>query len=116
MRNTTGWICTVFFLMTILACGGLGEPGTAFSVVPQSATTTPGGNVKIAVFVANADVVDYQYTVEGGNANGTVVPVFNDHARANYTAPQTPGTYIVHASFTQFGGQVNSADVTITVQ
>lgn len=100
---------------TILACGGLGEPGTAFAVVPKNATVAPGGTVNISIIVANVDVVSYSYSVEGGNANGTVVPVFNDHARAVYTAPMTPGSNTVNASFVQFGGQVNSGTVTISV-
>jgi hypothetical protein len=103
-------------LVTLVACGGLGTPGTAFTVAPQTATTTVGGTVKIIVVVANAPVQSYHYSVEGGDANGTVVANFNDNARAQYTAPQTPGVYTVHASFVQFGGETHSADVTITVQ
>ncbi len=109
-------ICVVVGMGCLLGCGGLGEPGTSFVVLPKTASTSPGQTVKLTVIVANADVADYQYSVEGGSANGTVAPVFNDHARALYTAPQTPGTYVVHASFIQFGGQVYSGTSTITVQ
>ena len=110
------WLFALLLALTLVACGGLGEPGTAFTVVPQNATTTMGGKVNIAVIVANADVLNYSYSVEGGNANGTVAAVFNDNARATYTAPQTTGTFVVHASFTQFGGEQHSSDITITVQ
>ena len=103
-------------LLCLVACGGLGDPGTSYAVLPKTANASPGQNVKLTVIVANADVVSFDYSVEGGDANGTVTPVFNDHARAIYTAPQTPGTYVVHASFTQFGGQVYSGTSTITVQ
>lgn len=118
MRNISWLVRTVAIMglfSALIACGGLGEPGTAFAVIPQNATTVPGGTVNISIVVANVDVVSYSYSVEGGNSNGTVVPVFNDHARAVYTAPMTPGTYKVDASFVQFGGQVNSGTVTISV-
>jgi hypothetical protein len=118
MANTTRLVRSVAVIglfSAILACGGLGEPGTAFAVVPQNATVAPGGIVNISIIVANVDVVSYSYSVVGGNANGTVAPVFNDHARAVYTAPMNSGTYTVNASFVQFGGQVNSGTVTITV-
>ena len=102
--------------LVLAACGGLGTPGTAFTVSPQTATTTIGGKVNIIVVVANADVQSYHYSVEGGDSNGTVVANFNDNARAQYTAPQTQGVYTVHASFVQFGGETHSSDVTITVE
>ena len=101
--------------MCLGACGWLGTPGTAFTVSPKTATTTVGGKVNIIVVVANADVQSYHYSVEGGDANGTVVANFNDNARAQYTAPQTPGVYTVHASFVQFCGKTHTGDVTITV-
>jgi hypothetical protein len=104
------------FTTSNFGCGGLGEPGTAFAVIPENATTTPGGTVNISVVVANADVLSYRYKVVGGAVNGTVAPNFNDRARAVYTAPQTPGAYTVEASFTQFGGQVYTGTVAITVQ
>lgn len=109
-------VAQISLVNALLACGGLGEPGTAFAVVPTTATAVTGGTVKISIIVANADVISYHYSVVGGNANGTVNPVFNDPARAIYTAPNSPGTYTVNASFVQFGGQVYSGSVTITVQ
>lgn len=102
-------------LATLVACGGM-EFGTSFSVIPQSATTTPGGTVKIAQIVANADVAFYTYSVEGGNANGVVTPVFNDPSRATYTAPQATGTYTIHAGFMQVNGEKHSSTITITVR
>lgn len=116
MTKTTRMTGLGIFVLALIACGGLGTPGTAFTVAPQSATTTANGTVKILVIVANADVQHYDYSVEGGSANGVVTPVFNDPARATYTAPSTPGIYVVHAGFTQVGGEVHSSDITITVQ
>ena len=110
------WIVFGALMSTVLACGGLGEPGTAFTVAPKTATVALGGTVKITMIVLNADVVSYRYSVEGGNANGTVVGEFGDYARATYKAPQTPGVYTVRAEFTQFGGETHSDTVTITVQ
>jgi hypothetical protein len=116
VMNPIRAISVVALSVSLFACGGLGEPGTSFAVIPQNATTAQGGTVNISVIVANADVLSYHYTVVGGAANGTVVANFNDHARAVYTAPQTPGAYTVEASFTQFGGQVYSGTVAITVR
>ena len=118
MRNISRPVRTVALiglLSALLACGGLGEPGTAFAVVPATATAVTGGTVKISIIVANADVNSYHYSVAGGNSNGIVSPVFNDPARAIYTAPNSPGTYTVNASFVQFGGHSESGTVTITV-
>ena len=112
VRNLLG--CSVF--LTILSCGGLGTPGTAWTLAPKTATTTPNGTVNIIVVVANAGVAFYNYSVEGGNTNGTVAKNFNDPARAQYTASSTPGTYTVNAGFTQINGQVHSDTITITVQ
>jgi hypothetical protein len=72
--------------------------------------------VKIAIIVANADVISFAYSVEGGDVNGIVAPVFNDNSRAIYTAPSSPGTYTIHAKFTQIGGEQHSSDVLVTVQ
>ena len=108
-------IAVIALAASLFACGGLGEPGTAFAVVPATATVVTGGTVKISIIVANADVNSYHFSVVGGNSNGTVVPVFNDPARAIYTAPISPGTYTVNASFVQFGGHSESGTVTITV-
>ena len=105
----------VIVLATLVACGGM-EFGTSFSVIPKTSTTTPGGTVKIAQIVANADVAFYTYSVEGGNANGVVTPVFNDASRATYAAPQIPGTFTIHAGFTQVNGEKHSSTITITVQ
>ena len=96
-------------------CGGY-QSGTSFAVLPHNATTTVGGTVKLTIIVANGDAVSYSYEVVGGSGNGMVTPVFNDHSRAVYQAPQVAGTYTIHAGFTLFTGETDSGDITITVQ
>lgn len=115
LNMTMKWILGLAVLLTLCSCGGLGTPGTAFAVSPKTATTTPGGTVNLIAVVANADVASYTYSVVGGSANGTVVKNFNDPARAQYTAPATPGVYTVHVTITEFSGNVDEDDATITV-
>jgi hypothetical protein len=89
-------------LLTLTACGGLLDNSTrlgGFLVMPTSATVAPHGTVQVNVQVIDTSAVSYIFTVVGGSSSGTIVPDSLDPSKAVYTAPSTPGDYVVHAGY-----------------
>ena len=79
----------------------------AISVVPTAATIPAGGTLTIKASVANVNDQAVTYAVQGGDANGVVT------TQGVYTAPATPGTYIVVV--TSNADPTKTATTTITV-
>ena len=80
----------------------------ALSVTPTAATIPVGGTLTIQASVANTNDQTVTYSVQGGDANGTVTTA------GVYTAPTTPGTYTVIT--TSNADTTKTATTVITVQ
>ena len=78
------------------------------SVTPAATTVDQGTMVELSSSVTGATNTTVTWTVEGGDANGTITPT------GAYTAPTTPGTYTVVA--TSAADSSKKARVTIIVR
>ncbi len=83
-------------------------PAVLVSATPAATTVDQGTVVELSSSVTGATNTSVTWSVEGGNANGTIT------AEGAYTAPTTPGTYTVVA--TSAADASKKARVTIIVR
>lgn len=78
------------------------------TVTPPTATLSVGGTASFAAQLNGAPTTAVNWSVQEGNAGGTV------DANGNYTAPATPGTY--HILVTSQADTTQQATAVVTVQ
>ncbi len=113
-----------FLLAT--GCGGLGDQCAnhniecrdhTYVLTPKQVAVQPGGTVSFtAINAGTADTISF--TVKGGDVHGTVTSentgTVNQSSRI-YTAPSTPGTFQVIATFTKGDRVVSTQTATVIV-
>jgi len=106
--NTLRQLIGFVLVFSLVACGGDGAPeknhaGTVV-VFPHEATVQVGETFAFAATVDGAASKRITWSVDGGDANGTIT------ADGVYTAPDQPGAYTVTATS---AGQKDAASVTV---
>lgn len=119
-------LCLVLPLL-LAGCGG--HAGTdpeagikvAYIVTPEKASVATGGTVPLLAYVLEGGASALEVKVREGSAGGSVTaPANASYSELTYTAPSTPGTYHVDATFTGLAGtgdagKTHNASATITV-
>jgi hypothetical protein len=83
--------------------------GVSVAVSPKTRSLGPGGSVTFTATVAGSNDTSVTWSVQGGNANGTVT------SGGLYTAPAGAGTYTVTATSNADASKSDAAAVTVTV-
>ena len=109
--NTLRQLIGFVLVLSLVACGGSDEvekkhAGTVV-VSPHEATVRVGETFAFAATVDGAASTRITWSVDGGDANGTVT------ADGIYTAPDMPGAYTVTATSAANAAKKDSASVTV---